>query len=463
MSFFKTRFANIAGFQKEKYWWLGYAGFLAAAFLVLFYADLQITSDHGMLFLDMLFSGDILQFYNGTGAAYLLPVYIIFAIWMLPAWLPCRLGLAVPGSIGCLLWSKGLPLLGGIACLWIFHKILRAIRTGDEEFWCFLMASSLLFFLPVCVTVQYDVLELFFGLLGIYMASREERLSWRTLLVLSLSVSLKLLMVFPIILMILLKEKRFLYIMLDLCRLMLVSIISVLPYMGSFFSGTGAFSEGMLDKLLAVSLPTGVGNVSVFCLLFLAICLAAYCTRGPKDSAAFFRVFSWFALAHFFAFFLFTDHAHPHWVVLMAPFVILLLAQNPERLKLNLLLEILLELCLILIHSWQFRWVYLTDSSFSYLLLKNVPSLHLYPEYSIEYFSQIINGLGLDKLIPAVGALLMVCAGGLLVLNHPFGRGLYSGQETAAELVSVKRTACAVRMVILGGYMAIAAAVALLL
>ena len=459
----KELFADLADFRRQKYWWLGYAGFAAAAFFVLFYADLQITSDHGMLFLDMLFRGDILQFYTDTGAAYLLPVYIIFAIWMLPAWLMCRLGLAVPAGIGCLLWSKGVPLLGGAACLWMFRKLLRAARAGDEEFWCFQMASSLLFFLPVCVTVQYDVLELFFGLLGIYMASREERLSWRTLLVLSLSISLKLLMVFPIVLLILLKEKRFLHIILDLCSLLSVSILSVLPYMGTFFTGTSNFSERMLDKLLAVTLPTGFVNVSVFFLLFLAICLAAYCTKTPTEQPAFFRVFCWFAVAYFFAFFLFAEMAHPHWVVLMAPFVILLLAQNPERLKLNLLLEVLLELCLILFHSWQSRWVYLTDTSFSYLLLKDVPSLHLHPQYSIEFFSQIINGLGLDTLLPAAGALLMVCAGGLLVLNHPFGRSLYTGGETAETLVSVKRNARVVRLVILGGYMAVAAAVALLL
>lgn len=461
MSFLKTRLANIAGLQKKSYWWL--AILLAAAFLTMFYVDLQITSDHALLFLDILFDGEALQFYAVSRAAYFPPVYLIFAVWLLPVWLLCRLGLTVPHSIGCLLWSKCLPLLAAIGCLWMFRRILRAIRSEDEEFWSFLLCSSLLFALPVFATAQYDVIELFFGLLGFYMASREERLSWRTLLVLSLAVSLKLLMLFPIILLVLLKEKRFPRIALDLLCLAVVSVVTILPFLGTYSTGAGIFSEEMLGKLLAVTLPTGVGNASVFCLLFLTICLTAYCQKAPEDPAAFFRTVSWFAAAHFFAFFLFVDGAHPFWAVLMSPFVILLLAQNPGRLKLNLLLETLLELCLVLLHSHQFRWVCLTDSSFSYLLLRDVPSLHLYPAYSIDSFAQIINGLGLDTLLPAVSALLLLCAGGLLALNHPFDFRHFTDPEEAHHPGMIKKTARIVRLVFLAAYFALAAAVAFLL
>ena len=463
MSFFKARLANTAGIQKKAYWWLGLAILLAAAFLTMFYVDLQITSDHALLFLDMLFDGEALQFYAVSEAAYFPPVYLIFAVWLLPVWLLCRLGLAVPHSAACLLWSKCLPLLAAFGCLWMFRKILRAIRSEDEEFWSFLLCSSLLFTLPVFATAQYDVIELFFGLLGFYMASREERLSWRTLLVLSLAVSLKLLMLFPIILLILLKEKRFSRIALDVLSLAAVSFVSTLPFFGTYSTGAGSFSEEMLDKLLAVTLPTGVGNVSVFCLLFLTICLTAYCQKAPEDPAAFFRTVSWLAAAHFFAFFLFVDSAHPFWAVLMAPFVILLLAQAPGRLKLNLLLETLLELCLILLQSHQFRWVCLTDSSFSYLLLRNVPSLHLYPEGPISSFAQVINGLGLDALLPAVTALLLLCAGGLLALNHPFDFRHFTDPGEADRLGIIKKTARIVRLTVLAGYLAVAAAVAFLL
>lgn len=463
MSFFKTRLANTAGLQKRTYWWLGLAVLLAAAFLTMFYVDLQITSDHGLMFLDMLADGEVLQFYAVSQAAYFPPIYLIFAVWMLPVWLLCRLGLAIPHSTGCLLWSKCLPLLAAIGCLWMFRRILRAIRSEDEDFWSFLLCSSLLFALPVFVTAQYDIIELFFGLLGFYMASQEEHLSWRTLLVLSLSVSLKLLMLFPIILLILLKEKRFLHIALDFLCLAAVSFVSTLPFWGTYSTGAGSFSERMLEKLLAVTLPTGVGNASVFCLLFLTICLVAYCQKAPKDPAGVFRTVSWFAAAHFFAFFLFADGAHPFWAVLMSPFVILLLAQNPGRLKLNLLLETLLELCLILLQSHQLRWVYLTDSSFSYLLLKDVPSLHLYPKYAIDCFAQVINGLGLDVLLPAVSALLLLCTGGLLALNHPFDFCHFTDPEEANHLGMIKKTARAVRLTVLAGYLAVAAAVAFLL
>lgn len=463
MSFLKTRLANIAGLQKKSYWWLGLAVLLAAAFLTMFYVDLQITSDHALLFLDMLFDGEALQFYAVSRAAYFLPVYLIFAVWMLPVWLLCRLGLTVPHSIGCLLWCKCLPLLAAIGCLWMFRRILRTIRSEDEEFWSFLLCSSLLFALPVFATAQYDVIELFFGLLGFYMASREERLSWWTLLVLSLAVSLKLLMLFPVVLLILLKEKRFPRIALDLLSLAVVSVVATLPFLGTYSTGAGSFSEGMLGKLLAVTLPTGVGNASVFCLLFLTICLVTYCQKAPEDPVAFFRTVSWLAAAHFFAFFLFADGAHPFWAVLMSPFVILLLAQNPGHLKLNLLLEILLELCLILLQSHQFRWIYLTDSSFSYLLLRDVPSLHLYPKYAIDCFAQVINGLGLDVLLPAVTALLLLCAGGLLALNHPFSQHHYTDPGEANRLGMIKKTARTVRLAVLAGYLVLAAAVAFLL
>ena len=79
----------------EKTGWILLGLILVFAFFGFFYNDMWITYNHSMSFLDCLFSGNFLGFYEytlgnmylGLPADYFLMIYILFGIWNCPTWL----------------------------------------------------------------------------------------------------------------------------------------------------------------------------------------------------------------------------------------------------------------------------------------------------------------------------------------------------------------------------------------
>ena len=85
--------------------------------------------------------------------------------------------------------------------------------------------------------------------------------------------------------------------------------------------------------------------------------------------------------------------------------------------KINFTLEILLELSIIIVYASIFYWVMLNNTSFSYLLFKNIP---VYSNIlQIDSFSQIVDLVNLRNLLPIFYSLFAVVSGALLFINWP--------------------------------------------
>ena len=412
-------------FKVQGNWqWICFAVIALFWFLCFSHGDIVATYDHGLAFLDSLFSGHPLDFYTNSGnnaifgstAIYFIPLYVIFAVWNFPCWLLIHLFNIEMNSVGCLLWAKGLLVVCVVGSAIVLKKLLTISESKDPNFWSFMYCSSLFVMLPVFAVAQYDIIGVFITLIAILSYSREEKISVKTILIFSLAISLKLFALFPFVFAVLLKEKRILYVIRNVLGGFIVTVITMSPYIlnNSYTTISSDFNEGMLGRMLAITIPTGLNvGISLFFIVFFATCIFAYCLK-PQSGKEFICNIAWLGTLFYLGFFLFVNLAHPFWIVIMSPYIILLISQNMCQLKLNILLEFIYELSIIFIHSSVFYWIYLNQGSVSFLVLKNMPINNNL--LGMDSFGE--NPFGFSRFLPAAAAAFCVTGGAILILNY---------------------------------------------
>ena len=87
-----------------------------------------------------------------------------------------------------------------------------------------------------------------------------------------------------------------------------------------------------------------------------------------------------------FADFFITVFAHPYWIVLLMPYLMIAYMQNVEKRKVNLILEFCINVTVSFYYIGSFG-VYITEDSFGYLVLAR---LGLVPNGGV---GSVINGI----------------------------------------------------------------------
>ena len=203
-------------FDKMK--WVALGLLLFFLFVTSLFPDIVITYTHSLNFLDCFFSGNFLEFYQytlerqyyGFPADYYVMIYIIFGIWNLPIWILTKLCSIDPYSIGVLLWARTIVVVFIVGILWIIYKIFEILKEEQDEHVYFMICSSVLCIFPSFVMGQYDVVSLFFIMLGILQCLKEDKISWKALIIFAIAIPIKTLAIFPVILIILHQEKKIL-------------------------------------------------------------------------------------------------------------------------------------------------------------------------------------------------------------------------------------------------------------
>ena len=433
---------------------------LIVYYLVFIYSDIRITHHVSFTFLDLLFDGKLSDFYDvcisdsftrGYGASYYISLYIIFAIWELPAWLLFKFGLIAEQSTVALLWIKSLVVLFVLLTLYYFEKVIKYLEPKDKEFFIFIFSSSLFLVIPSFAVAQYDSISLSITLLGLLQCLKDEKVSIKTIAWFSVAISLKLFALIPFIILILLKEKRISIIILDLIGGLTVPLCCILPFLHSagFQQAVFSFGGGMIDRLGRIGLSFGTYSISFFFLCFFCVCILAY-YWNCESNVDFLRRFTWLITIVYFAIFTFMVNAHPFWIVLISPFLVLLIATDDYNLKINLILETFIELTLTLIQAIAFYWVMLTRDSFDYLVLKKIPVFS--DVLQINNFSQLISKLGFQKYIPILNTLFFVLCVFLLGINAPWLNKDVLEKEDSHN-ITLKNGACFFRIFIIFSYL----------
>ena len=293
--------------------------------------DLTLTAVQGKALLDMVWRGmNILEFYNYNQgmAGYLLPQYILFAIWSIPVKLAYMIIGLKPIGINetlhingfTLWWYKLLPTLFYIGSAFIIYKICIQLNFDKNKAkW----ASLIFFIFPMAVFSQfifgqYDSVGVFFELIMIYYFLKRKIL--KASLFCMIAITFK---TFPILIFIpilLLFEKNIWKI---ICYTG-IAISGWLFFSLLMFSSVGTTMDNeMKNRLIAVGINTSFGVVSFFLLIFIISCVFAYFINlNDKKEFIIIKYIMYiplFVYSSFFSFILF----HPMWVLILVPYLVI--------------------------------------------------------------------------------------------------------------------------------------------
>lgn len=306
--------------------WIIY-GILAIIMCVFFqHSDIVGVAEESFLILE----GHITDFYEAAtkfsdgiiSANYLLPTFILFAIWNIPLFLLGKQPMYwAQSGFKKIMWYKALPVLFFLLSGYIFYKILlqlgmtkRKSKIGMYLFLTMPMGMFSQYFFG-----QYDSFTVFFMLLGIYFYIRNKEKDWLYFIIfMAVAFTFKYYVLVIVLPLLLLREKRIL-------RLILNGIIFLIPY--AFFAllfksdiyyqaGVGDFNA--TDFVSRVALGNGTESIQIIPICFAIICAWAYFKKlKNRDEEIRWAVY----FCNMVCILLFgLMHWHPQWIMFAVPF-----------------------------------------------------------------------------------------------------------------------------------------------
>lgn len=320
---------------------LGGLSFLLAFFLFS-HPDLWETANHSYLFLQTLFRGRPLDFYEVVaahensyyyinGANYNIVVYLFFGLWELPVFAVNSLfGLPLNEAF-LIYWAKLLSAGCFAACGWLLRRLCLELGMPEQRaglaallFWF----DPLAFFSPM-VLGQYDTLCLLFTLWGLCFYVRKKMTPFALLFGVGLVCkSFPLLLFVPLLL---LAEKRPLRLFCHGVTVLWLYLPTTLLYRGRTGDAV-VFSRVMQERVFALTADTGTLQVSVFCLGYAVMLFAAFLYDPKKrrqGEGGRCRVAMYLCLA-VYAWLFCCILWHPQWLILLTPFLIVTTLQQAQ-------------------------------------------------------------------------------------------------------------------------------------
>lgn len=401
-------------------------------FFCFIYSDILITTRHSINLIQTIVNGDPLGFYRinyglitdnylqvATKACYELPIFVIFAIWNIPLWIAQNFfHIQITTTILCLIWLKLILVIFLVLCAKTMKKICQEINIDDKHVsWTVLFfISSPLLLVSLFIMSQYDIIAIFFILLGLLMYLKNNK-KW-FIIWFSIAILLKMFALFIFIPLLLLTNKKWKnivkYTFLGLLPLLLTKLISFkMPLYKESMSG---FSDEMLNNLLSQGINVNFGSASLFCITLIAISIYCY-IKNVKDRNELNKFAIYIPLFVFSCFFMFVNF-HPYWIILLTPFTALVVFQNLKYFKINVILEIISSVAIIIATMFTYYWCY------GPLLIERMILPKLFGStygltHKYTYISDILNVFKLQQYQPFILAVFVTCVSALLIINFP--------------------------------------------
>lgn len=399
--------------------------FLMAIFMyfTLFYEDLAIIYQHSLTFLDSAFHLDLGNFYantlakpyNGVGAVYYWTVYLVIGIWNIPIWIVSQFIDIDIFSVKCLLWCKLEIVFFFVLVIWILGKILREYGYGKSNIRLaqFMFATALMTVMPTLATAQVDIITVFLILYGTYEYLKTDVITRKCVLIFAFAASLKIFALFVFIPLVLLREKRILAVLVDIMGglLFIASSFVFYGWRNDYHESSDFLTDIMTTRLFATFVPGGNCGIPIFSALFVIICIWSYVTCVEKKEDYFYYA-NWISLVVFGTFFT-CVFSHPYWIVLLSPYIIFSCMQNGKSRKVNFILEFFINVAVSIYYIGSFG-VYITDGSFSFLILSKIAPISSKEIGSASQWFQ-----GTEIYLPVLYGIFAACLLAFIVINYP--------------------------------------------
>lgn len=333
------------------------------------YEDFFATYRNGLNFWYALSEGHPLSFYSyaqkihgatpnrgiSAGAAYDFTIYAVFAIWNLPAWIYEKIsGNSAESCLLCLLWGKTMLAAVALVSATGTKKIYEFV-TGDREgsktvLFVYLFSGILI--LSSFFIGQYDIIGVMFAVYGVYYYLKGDYKKFY--LFFALAITCKYFAVILFVCLVVLYEKRILYIIRDMALgCWLVPAEKLLFSLGKTYAqihpkvgqvpkpnrqvvATGILSSRM-GYLFSLQYHMGVDSVSLFVVAMGLLIVYCYLQKRKENYTFYYKtIYVSFAANIFFIIF---TASPPYWAVLVVPWLVLMIYCNGENIKLNVILE----------------------------------------------------------------------------------------------------------------------------
>lgn len=423
----EKRFLN--RFKKNYIFEWGIAILVAIITLSFIYIDTKSLTIWSTNLWDVIAKGDITQYFAYTaeniynaphqyvsGTLYSL---IVWGIWNLPIWaIQYFSGKPILSSAIMLIWSKMFLVVCLIGVIILAKKIIIEITENKEmaKLAMLLIFSSIWTYVGIFFAGQSEIIICLLGIMAVYALMKRKN---KLFLILSgFAISVKYFFMFPFVALILLTEKNTYKIVGKVAIGLIPTIIFNLVCRGLpmyLESSTNGPMKKMLANLFVGNIPGFAGiNISLFILSLIVIYFLAYITK-PKEKE--YKKFIIYFVALSFAPLLMFTGIQFYRMLLIIPFLIILLIQNKEKLKLNLILETVMEVAALIVLTcttktiWGPRYTENSILSKALALTKqNVPSLG----------QKICTKIPIVKTaLPALSTVVIGMMIIMLVINHP--------------------------------------------
>lgn len=397
------------------------------------FGDILITTSNGINFWDCVAKGNLLDFYKVNYhqffgqpdtycASYEFPIYVLFGLWDFPLWIASRFfKVDILSSIPALIWAKSILVvyLAG-AAVTLYRICIQLKMSADRSKWAvYLFVSTTIVFACTLFESQYDIVSVFFTLLGILCLLKKKTIPF--LLLFSIAISMKLFALFIFIPLLLLSEKRMIRLAAKLIAGLGVLGICKLLFRHAplYKASTSGLDNGMFGRLWAAGMPSSYATASFFAILLVFICIFAY-LQDHLSEEEFGRYVIYIPLVTYSAFFAFV-FSHPQWIVILSPYIAVAMMQNVRRLKISLFVDMLFSGTYLLLMYMDFYWCYGTGV-IDYI--KIIPTLFGGVNASARRFanvSELLAAFQVDgRLMPLLCGVYVASLAAFLILNFPF-------------------------------------------
>ena len=367
---------------------------------------------------------------------YLPSTYIIFAIWGLPLRILGYLNEVAMPPAGLIFWYKILTSIFFAGCGVLVYKIAKQIGYDAQRarYAIILFISSPIAIFSQFIFGQYDIITVFFMLLGLYFYFKNDLLKFT--LWMSVAMTFKYFPIFIFLPMLALKEKR----LSQLAKYALLVLVPVLLEI-SLYIWSPDFRSGVLhfpaaNRVFSMAVVNvGAWPFNIIFYIWPLIIIYAYLKDESESLASNFwgLRLALFAMALIFS----TVLWHPQWMVILTPILALLIAAS-IRIDFFILLDSVFS---FLFFSFTFRSF---EMNVDTLLMKFGVWGPLNPNIGVENKTHLLSGVGLYRfgdsavLLGVFNAILLAYC--LFLQNKDLSNGpVESKNFTSASIVNLFR------------------------